>query len=249
MSIWRRILAGAARFTPGGPLGTLVGKASDDRPGAGDPDGSTDRGDPTRSVAFTIAVVALGAKLAKADGMVTEDEVDVLRQVFQVPPDQERNLTRFLNIARRHAGGFEPYAQQVAGMFRDNPVVLEELLNCLFYIAKADGVVADAELTYLREVARLFGLSACAWDAIRAAQLGTGDADPYCVLGLEPDADIAEIKAAYRRLVREHHPDQVIAQGMPEEFVQVATDRLAAINTAYERVGIERGFIQPLQPA
>lgn len=249
MSIWRRILAGAARFAPGGPLGNLVGKASDAGPEGPAPDAAAGRGDPTRSVAFTIAVVALGAKLAKADGLVTEDELEVLHRVFQVPPDQERNLARFLNIARRHAGGFEPYAQQVAGMFRDNPVVLEELLHCLFYIAKADGVVADAELTYLREVARLFGLSACAWDAIRAAQVGDGDADPYCVLGLEPNADIAEIKAAYRRLVREHHPDHVIAQGMPEEFVQVASDRLAAINTAYERVGVERGFIKPLQPA
>ena len=249
MNIWRWILAGAARFAPGGPLGSLVGTASDAGPDLAGSDAPSGHRDPTRSVAFTIAVVALGAKLAKADGMVTDDEVDVLRQVFKVPPDQERNLTRFLNIARRNAGGFEPYAQQVAGMFRDNPVVLEELLHCLFYIAKADGVVADAELTYLREVARLFGLSACTWDAIRAAQVGGGEADPYCVLGLEPDADIADIKAAYRRLVREHHPDQLIAQGMPEEFVQVATDRLAAINTAYERVGIERGFIQPLQPA
>lgn len=239
MSIWGKIIGGAAGFAIGGPLGALLGGVAghvyDRRPASAD-------ARPEKQIAFTIAVVALGAKLAKADGVVTEDEVAAFREVFQVPPDQVKNVARVFDLARRHTEGYEPYARQVAGMFADNPAVLEELLACLFHIAKADGRVAEAELAYIQGVARIFGFSDAEFRRIHAEEAGLGATDPYTIIGVRPDIGDAELKAAHRRLVRENHPDSLIAQGMPEEFVAVANEKLAVINAAYDRIKDERGI-------
>ncbi|MHA1571589.1 MAG: TerB family tellurite resistance protein [Alphaproteobacteria bacterium] len=239
MSIWGKIIGGAAGFAIGGPLGALLGGVAghvyDNRPA------SANTG-PEKQIGFTIAVIALGAKLAKADGVVTEDEVAAFREVFQVPPDQVKNVARVFDLARRHAEGYEPYARQVAGMFADNPAVLEELLDCLFHIAKADGNLAEAELTYIQGVARIFGFSDAEFRRIRAEEAGLDATDPYSIIGVPPDIDDAELKTAHRRLVRENHPDSLIAQGMPEEFVAVANEKLAVINAAYDRIKDERGI-------
>jgi DnaJ like chaperone protein len=247
MSIWGKILGGAAGFALGGPLGALIGgiaghvydsrRATElaDEPGAGSPD-------PTKQIGFTIAVIALSAKLAKADGVVTKDEIAAFREVFQVPPDEVRNVARVFDMARKSAAGFQPYARQVAGMFADNPAVLEELLGCLFHIAKADGRIADEEADYIAKVARIFGFDDAAFTRIRAENLGPDAADPYTVLGVAADASDAAVRRAWRELVRENHPDRLIAQGMPEEFVAIANDKLATINAAWDRVSQQRGL-------
>ena len=198
--------------------------------------------DPTKQIGFTIAVIALGAKLAKADGVVTEDEIRAFRRVFKVAPEEMKNVARIFNLARKSVAGYEPYARQVAGMFADNPVVLEELLGCLFYIAQADGNVAEAEVSYIENVARIFGFSDADFSRLRAEHIGPDSADPYTILGIAPDTDDDAVKSAYRKLVRENHPDTLIAQGMPEEFIEVANDKLAAINVAYDKVAAQRGL-------
>lgn len=246
MTIWGTLLGGAAGFAIGGPIGALVGAAAGQAVdviarAATTPAEPPAGRDATTSIAFTIAVIALGAKMAKADGAVTADEVAAFEEVFRVPPEERRNVERVFNLARRDARGFEPYARQVAGMFSDRPAVLEELMHCLFHIAKADGRVQDSELAYLRSVSGLLGFSETEFERIRATELGSPGSDPYSILGVAPDADMAAIKAAYRRLVQENHPDRLIAQGVPEEFVVLATDKLATINQAYERIERERG--------
>ncbi len=252
MTIWGTIVGGAAGFAIGGPIGALIGAAtggamdaiamvatsgpsSADRQSA---DGS-DR-DATKSIAFTIAVIALGAKMAKADGMVTADEVAAFDQAFRVPADERRNVERVFNMAKRDARGFEPYARQVAGMFQDRPAVLEELMHCLFHIAKADGKIHENEIAYLRNVANLLGFGDADFQRMRATELGCPRSDPYSILGVPAGADLPAIKAAYRKLVRETHPDRLIAQGVPEEFVVLATEKLATINQAYEQISRER---------
>ena len=252
MSIWGKILGGAAGFAIGGPLGALLGavgghivdrmraetagEASSGQPGAaGGPDN-------TRSVAFTIAVIVLGAKMAKADGQVTQDEIRAFKEVFRVPPDEMDNVAKVFNQARRDSAGFELYARQVASMFRESPAVLEELLWCLTHIARADGVIHPSELAFLRKVAEIFGLDEAAFERITALRQGPGaEADPYKVLGVTRAMDTDAIKAAHRALVRENHPDRLIAQGMPEEFVATANQKLAAINAAWDRIKTERG--------
>ncbi|MEM1398809.1 MAG: TerB family tellurite resistance protein [Pseudomonadota bacterium] len=196
----------------------------------------------TRKIAFTIAVIVLGAKIAKADGRVTRDEVAAFRQVFKVPENEVKNVARVFNQARKDSAGFEPYARQVGRMFRGRPAVLEELLRCLFHIAKADGTVADTEITFLSRVANELGLDAASFTRLKAAELGSPKDDPFAILGVDPDDDEDRIKKAHRNLVREHHPDRLIAQGMPDEFVEGANDALAEVNAAYDQVRKLKGW-------
>ena len=245
MSIWGKIIGGAAGFALGGPLGALLGVAAghavdrmSDAAGATAADSGTD----VRQVAFTIAVVALGAKMAKADGHVTRDEVTAFKQVFRIAQDEEKNVARFFDQAKKDTTGFELYARQVARMFQDNPAVLEELLDCLFHIARADGVYHPNEKAFLKEVSEIFGFSAADFRRIEAKNMGPDEADPYTVLGVAHGSTDTEVKAAYRKLIKEHHPDRLVAQGMPEDVVELANEKLAAINDAYAKVEKERGM-------
>src|SRR6478672_12001055 len=173
MSFVGRIIAGARDLPFGGPLGSLLAGAVRLIP-SWLPYGQADHtdGDPRRRIAFTIAVIALGAKMAKADGTVSRDEVAAFREVFQVPSQEETHLRRVFDLARRSTAGFDSYARQVGRLFAGNRAVLEDLLGGLFYIALADGRVCPAEEAYLREVARHFGLAAAEYERIRAAFLG-----------------------------------------------------------------------------
>ncbi len=242
MSIWGKIVGGAAGFAIGGPIGALVGAVAGHVYDTSRAEAAESAGiqQPERQIAFTIGVIALSAKLAKADGVVTRDEVSAFKRVFKVPTGEEKNVARVFDLARKHAHGYEPYARQIGGLFRDNPPVLEELLDCLFHIAQADGRVSEDELDYLRSVADLFGLSRQSFDRIRAENIGADKADPYQILGVPHTASDEEVRAAYKQLVRENHPDKLIAAGMPEEFITVANDKLAAINAAYDRIEKER---------
>ncbi len=241
--IWGKIIGGAAGFAVGGPLGALVGAVAGhavDRLRAGPADDAGS--DQARETAFTIAVIALSAKMAKADGRVTRDEVDVFKRIFQVPPEEMKNVGRVFDLARKSASGFEPYARQVARMFRSNPAVLEELLDALFMIARADQVMHPAEISFLREISRIFGFDDVAFERIRAGHAGAGAADPYAVLGVPHDSSDGEVRAAWRKLIRENHPDTLIAQGMPEDFIAVATEKMAAINAAWDQICKQRGL-------
>ena len=146
------------------------------------------------------------------------------------------------DLARRDVEGFEIYAQQIARLFNPGSPVLEELLLSLFHIAQADGVIHQNELAYLDRVSGIFGFDAMAFQRIRAVAGDKDAEDPYSVLGVSVDADTAAVKKAYRTLIREHHPDRLIAQGLPEEFVAAATEKMATINTAYDRIAKQRGI-------
>jgi DnaJ like chaperone protein len=265
MSSIGRIIAGARELSVGGPLGALLVRAARSLPSrlANRLGGPRPR-DPRGSIAFTIAVIALGAKMAKADGTVSRDEVAAFREVFQVPPGEEAHLRLVFDLARRSTAGFDSYARQVGRLFAGHRAVLEDLLGGLFYIALADGRVCPAEDAYLREVARHFGFDAAGYARIRAAFVGApgassadgaplgdpgGDDDPHAVLGLAPDASLDEIRAAYRRLIRAHHPDLLAARGMPAERVALATQRVARINAARDRLLRHRGRVAEAQPA
>ncbi len=252
MSVWGKIIGAGAGFAVGGPLGALIGglagHAVDVMRGqtaeqmAGPAGELPPEREGTKTIAFTIGVIVLGAKMAKADGRVTPDEVAAFKEVFRVPPEEMKNVGRLFNQARKDARGFEAYARQLGGMFRDNPAVLEELLDGLFHIARADGRVSPEEVAFLEQVAFEFGFSATDWQRIRAANLGPDEGDPYTILGVAHDADETTIKRAYRDLVRENHPDRLVSQGLPQEFVDLANEKLATINQAYAKIRKARGF-------
>jgi DnaJ like chaperone protein len=212
MSIWTRI-------------GEFVSLVSDRAlPGLIEAVRTMFEGDPEtrRRVAFSVAMIALSAKMAKADGIVTQSEVRAFSQIFEVP--------------KGDVAGFEAYARQMAslcGSGAPNCAVLEDILDGLFHIAKADGVLHDKELAFLRRVAEIFDFDEVHFNRILARHAAGRDPDPWLVLGLEPGSGLAEVRRRYRQLVAENHPDRLIARGVPEEFHAIANERLAAINAAY----------------
>ena len=259
MSMWGKVIGGMAGFALGGPLGAFMGAyaghvmVDKSRRAHGQAHGHAHGvfggGEPVRKpgvadrqMAFTVAVIVLSAKMAKADGQVTPEEIRAFKQVFRIPREEMGPVGKLFNEARKDATGFEPYAAQIAGMFASRPEILEELLGGLFHIAMAGGGVNAAELKYLASVASIFGFDQHAFERIRAGHVGPSEADPYQVLGLARDATDAHVKRTYRELIRKYHPDALIAQGMPQEFVDVANDKMAGINAAYDTIEKERGL-------
>src|SRR6476620_9162974 len=213
MSIWGKLAGAAAGLAIGGPIGALLGGV------AGhyviDRDQEQD-GPAENQVAFTVGVIALGAKMAKADGVVTMDEVNAFKEVFKVPEGEMKNVARVFNLAKQDVAGYEAYAEQLAVMFKGNRKLLEDVLEGLFHIAKADEVLHPREEQFLQQVAKRFGI--------------------------DPSISNEALKSQYRKLVADNHPDKLMARGVPKEFVAIATEKIAAINEAYGQIAKERGI-------
>lgn len=189
---------------------------------------------PEKSVAFTIAVIALGAKLAKADGMVARSEVAAFRRVFIIPRSEEQNAARVFDLARQDVAGFDAWAGRIARMFPQGDPVLGDVLEGLYIIAVADGELNQAELVFLDEVARIFGIAPETAAAIRGRH-DRGAGCPSCeVLGIAPDTPLPEARARWRALIRESHPDRAIARGLPPEAIRLAEARTRALNDAWD---------------
>ena len=202
-------------------------------------------GDPElrRRVAFSVAMIALSAKMAKADGVVSQAEIRAFQEIFQIPPKETRNVARLYDLAQADIAGFEAYAARMAGLCGSghaNCALLEDILDGLFHIAKADGLLHEREGRFLHRIAQIFSIDELHYQSILARHVNLGATDPYVVLGIERGAPLADVKKQYRKLVAHNHPDRLIARGVPEEFVKIATARIAAINGAFEI--IERGL-------
>jgi DnaJ like chaperone protein len=235
MRIWDKIVDGVTRLASGEPIGLLLGLTAPPADDGAHPG--------LRQIAFTVGVIALGAKMAGADGEVSDIEVRAFQAFFQVPPGEERNVERFFNLAKRDVAGFETYARQLAALFPDAPEILENVLAGLFDIARADGPIDAAEADYLAKVARLFGLDSARFERAKATALGVIECEPCIILGIDPLATDEQIREAWLRQVRAHHPDRLIAQGLPDEAIAMANRQLALINDAYDRLRRERGLV------
>jgi DnaJ like chaperone protein len=221
MSIWTRIAEALAALRNGEGLFAVFDRL---------------RTQPDRSVGFAIAVIALGAKLAKADGEVTRNEVRAFREVFTIPPEEEDHAARVYNLARQDVAGFESYARQIRRMYDGDSTPLSDLLEGLFHIAMADGDYHPGENAFLSAVADIFAVDSRAFARLRARFVPDAEQDPYDILGVSHDATLDDIRTVWRRLVREGHPDRAIARGLPEEAVALAEKRLVAINHAMDRI-------------
>jgi DnaJ like chaperone protein len=202
-------------------------------------------GDPEtrRKVAFSVAIIALSAKMAKADGVVTDKEVNAFREIFEFPDDQAKNVARLYNLARQDVAGYEAYAERLSSLCvtcAKNCPVLEDVLDGLFHIAKADGTIHDKEIAFLAHVAEIFKMSEERFEQIMARHVSSNGRDPYKVLGVSPNDDFTTIRRRYHGLVHEHHPDRLISLGVPKEFHVIANERMAALNAAYEEIEKER---------
>lgn len=221
MSLWTRISAALAALAAGEPLSAVFDHL---------------RVTPERSVAFTIGVIALGAKLAKVDGQVTRGEVAAFRAVFTIPREEEANAARVFNLARQDVAGFDAYARKIAAMFRPGDPVLRDLLEGLFHVALADGDFHPQEEAFLHEVARIFGIPDLCFRAVKARLVPGSEPDPFTLLEIDPEATLDQARSAYRKMVRESHPDALRARGVPDEAVRLAEMRLVALNRAWEEV-------------
>lgn len=187
-----------------------------------------------KDAAFTLALIALSAKMAVADGAVTASEVRAFYKTVEIPEGQESQVEKLFDMARGDVAGYEAYARKIGRFFFTQPDTLEHVLDGLFVIASADGLIHEAELEYLKSVSDIFGFDDARFEQIAAQHVQLDDGvDPYLVLGLAPGADPGEVRRVYRQLVAEHHPDRLIAKGVPAELIDIATRRMAAINHAY----------------
>ncbi len=225
MSIWIRISQALAALAQGEGLSRVFERLRSPR---------------ERSVAFTIAVIALGAKMAKADGLVTRAEVTAFREVFQIARADEAGAARVFNMARTDVAGYRDYARQIAHMFAQDRETLCDLMDGLFHIALADGAYHPREDEFLESVAGIFGLTERQFHALRARFVPDEHPDPYVVLGVDPDLPYSEIRAAWRKLVRTTHPDAMIARGVPEEAIRLAEKRMIDINRAWDEINDAR---------
>ncbi|MEM8985609.1 MAG: TerB family tellurite resistance protein [Pseudomonadota bacterium] len=237
MSIWGKIAGAGVGLAIGGPLGALLGGVA----GHFAVDVPQAAGRPERDkVTFAVAMIALSAKMAKADGRVTRDEIDAFEEIFLVPPEEAARVRMLYNLAKEDVAGYQHYARQIARIYANYPAVLEDVLDALFYVALADGVAHDKEIAFLENVADIFGYTDAEFRRVKASHIGPDADDPFAIIGVSSDAGLDEIKQAWRRLARENHPDALIARGVPEEFVKVAEKKLAAINAAYEKITAQR---------
>ena len=195
---------------------------------------------PGEDPAFSTAVTALGAKLAKADGQAQSGEYDIFATVFQSEPGSEGNVRRLYQLARQTTRGFESYARRLKRRYGGCPQLLEDVLDGLFHIAASDGVVSADELAYLERVSELFGLSPLTFRRLKATHLGAANDDPYAILGVAPDASDETLRQAWRAQLSEAHPDRARARGLPSEFIEVAEAKAAQINAAYDEIVRDR---------
>lgn len=235
-AMWGKLGGAGIGLAVGGPIGALIGGI------AGhmliDRDGGL-LGAPDRSIVFTTGMVALSAKMARSDGVVTRDEVAAFRNLVDVPSADLPRIEALFDLAKATTAGFEAYAAQLADLFSDEPALLQDVLDGLFEVAAADGVLHEAEHDYLLAVSGIFGFDQRLFSQIEARHVRRAD-DPYRVLGVTRQMSLSDIRTAWRKLVGHHHPDKALGRGLPPAAVAIATERLVAINAAWARISAER---------
>jgi DnaJ like chaperone protein len=236
---WGMIGGGSLGFAVGGPLGALIGALAGHA--LADYEGVA-FGPAPRQIIFTTGLVALAAKMARSDGVVTGDEIAAFRRLLDVPAEDMAQIERLFDLAKQTTDGFEAYARQIAEAFADDVLMREDLLDGLFSIAAADGAIHEAEEAYLARVAELLLLAPGRFEAIEARHVRKLD-DPYLVLGVTRAMDTPTIRKRYLALVAEHHPDRQIARGLPVEAVKLADRQMATFNAAWERIEAERAAV------
>jgi DnaJ like chaperone protein len=235
MTIWGKIIGSATGFAFGGPIGALLGGAAGHALDKFKTKQKLPQELALKQIGFTIGVIVLSAKMAKADGKVTESEIKAFKEKINVPDNEIKNVAKLWDQAKKTSYGFEIYAKQISNLFEKNSSVLEELLNLLVIIAEADGKITKLEKIYLKEVSNIFGFSDQDFERICSSKLNSY-IDPYQTLGVSKDTPLEEIKKKWKTLAMNHHPDRLIAQGIPQDIVETNTYRLKEINNAWDLI-------------
>ena len=235
MTIWGKIIGSATGFAFGGPIGALLGGAAGHALNKFKIKQKLPEELALKQIGFTIGVIVLSAKMAKADGKVTKSEIKAFKEKINVPDNEIKNVARLWDQAKKTTYGFEVYAKQISNLLGKNSSVLEELLNLLVIIAEADGKITNLEKIYLKEVGNIFGFSDQDFERICSSKLNSY-IDPYQTLGVSKDTPLEEIKNKWKKLAIKHHPDRLIAQGIPQDIIETNTYRLKEINNAWDLI-------------
>ncbi len=263
MGLLGTLIGGSLGFMLGGPLGAIIGGAIGSNIGIGMGGPQAHPGSRVNGQAyhrrttgfnpleaqqtFMIALISLAAKVAKADGSVSEAEVRsfdrFLKDQLGMAGEERRVAARIFNEARDSEIPAGEFARQIRQLMGHQPDRLRDLISLLMSIAMADGHFHEAEERLIRSIAREMGLTERDYDEAAAmfnprASVSTS----YTVLGVTQGASNDDIKKAYRQLAREYHPDVVANKGMGEDFQKFAAEKMRAVNSAYDAVKEARGF-------
>ena len=235
MSIWGSLIGGMIGFSLGGPLGALLGSV------IGGKVSSARRSARFGSFAqpqqlFAISLIVLTAKLAKADGQVSKEELVAVKEKLKIPENEIDQVGQIFNKAKQDSLGYEQYAAQIGQIYKNNPAVLDEVINILFYIAEADGNTSQSELNMIQHIAQIFGLSQSQFNSIRESRKSSDKLNPYIVLESKPEENLQTIRKKYLKLSKEHHPDILISKGVPKEVIEESKKKMRAINSAWDQI-------------
>ena len=227
MSVWGKLAGVTAGYLVGGIFGAVVGAVAGHY--------VLDKND--EDVAFAIALIALSAKMSMADGKISNKEFSAFKEILHDLPENElKNVLKVYNLAREDVAGYDIYAKQISSIFQNNLHVLENVIDALFHVAKADGPVNKNEIIFLEKVAGIFGFSAADFARIRASHMAAENDDPWLILGLESGSNLNIAKSQWKKLAAENHPDKLISKGVPKELLGMANEKLAVINNAYLKI-------------
>jgi len=235
MSIWGSLIGGFVGFSFAGPIGALIGSMVGGRISSARRSGFQRSFAPPQQV-FAIALIILTAKLAKADGSVSKEELIAIKDKLKIPEHEIDQVGKIFNKAKEESAGYEPYAQQIAQIYKNNPNVLEEVINILFYIAEADGNISQSELNMMQHIAKIFGLNESQFNSIKESRKSSDKLNPYVVLGSKPEEDLSSIRKKYIQLSKENHPDLLVSKGVPIEVIEESKKKMRAINSAWDQI-------------
>jgi DnaJ like chaperone protein len=235
MSIWGSLIGGFVGFSFAGPIGALIGSMVGGRISSARRSGFQRSFAPPQQI-FAIALIILTAKLAKADGHVSKEELVAIKDKLKIPEHEIDQVGKIFNKAKEDALGYEPYAKQIAQIYKSNPAVLDEVINILFYIAEADSNVSNSEIAMIKNIAKIFGLSDSQFEGIKESRKSSDKLNPYVVLGCDPNDDFTTIRKKYLLLSKEHHPDILVSKGVPQEVIEESKKKMRAINSAFDQI-------------
>ena len=235
MSIWGSLIGGMIGFSLGGPFGMLLGSLVGGKISrARSQSGLGSFANPQQ--VFALSLIVLSAKLSKADGQVSREELIAVKDKLKIPENELDQVGKIFNKAKEESTGYEPYANQISQIYQGNLNVLEEVINILFYIAEADGNISKSELNMIENIARIFGLNEKQFNSIKESRKSSEKLNPYIVLESNPDDNIENIRKKYIKLSKEHHPDLLISKGVPEEVIEESKKKMRAINSAWDQI-------------
>ena len=236
MSIWGSLIGGMVGFSLGGPFGMLLGSLIGGKISRARASGGGFGSFRQPQQIFALSLIVLSAKLSKADGQVSKEELIAVKDKLKIPENEIEQVGKIFNKAKQESTGYEPYAQQIAQIYKNNPNVLEEVINILFYIAEADGNVSQSELEMMQNIARIFGLNQAQFNSIKESRKSSDKLNPYIVLESKPEEDLQAIRKRYLQLSKEHHPDILISKGVPQEVIAESKKKMRAINSAWDQI-------------